>query len=125
VGPPGVRSVDKWASCDGTLRTPPGPEGSNGKQSLKVFIRGDQVRLIRRSQRGAPSVSDGAIRDLCRALSEECGVIRKWNKEPSFVPGVIRIRGGAISVGDGAIRIRCRASSADHGAIRGQHKGAK
>jgi hypothetical protein len=80
-----------------------------------------QERLIRRSQHGALSISGGAIHDLCRALSEECGEIRKWNKEPSVVRGIIRVRGGATNIGDGAIRVRCQASSAEHGAIRGQH----
>jgi len=81
-----------------------------------------QERLIRRSQRGALSISGGAIGDLYRALSEGCGEIRKWNKEPSVVPGAIRVRGGAISIGDGVIRVRCQAPSAEHGAIRDQYR---
>ena len=81
-----------------------------------------QERLIRRSQRGALSISGGAIGDLYRALSEGCGEIRKWNKEPSLEPGVIHDRGGAISIEDGAIQRRCKALSVDDGAIRGQYR---
>ena len=38
VSPAILSSVDDWVLRNGNLRTPPGPEGSNGKQELSCAV---------------------------------------------------------------------------------------
>ena len=93
-------------------------------------------RVYQKVPARSTSVERGAIRGQHRALSEECGAIRKRNIEPSVEPGVIQARCGAISsnaeiygfevkllsVDDGAIRGQDRAHGEECGAIRGQQR---
>jgi len=84
------------------------------------------VRKAGRSQRGALSVDDGAIRGQHGAISEKCGAIRKRNESSSIELEAIHERCGVLASktecdGNGVSRIRCESLSVGNGAIRWLH----